>query len=100
MQLFFFVIFIISLAGMLYFFWQKIPVLAELPLRQKIVKKNFLKDKNPLKNFSFEKILHRFLSFTRILILRAERKVCHWLQVLRKKNKKKEEDNYWQQLKK
>ncbi len=103
MQIFFLIILIISLAGMLYFVWKKIPVLAELPLRQRKTRQSFkkiIKDKNPFNNLSSEKILHRSLSSARILILRSERKTSYWLQNLRKKSKKKEKDNYWEELKK
>ncbi len=102
MQLFFLIILIISLTGMLYFAWKKIPVLADLPLRQRKPKqglKKIIKNKNPFNNFSSDKLLHKSLSSARILILKSERKTSYWLQHLRKKSKKKEKDNYWEELK-
>jgi len=96
MQLIFFLIFIISFLGILYMLWKKIPVLVGLPLRQR--KK--IKIKNPLINISFERNLHKSLSFSRILILKIERNISNCLQKLRAKKIEKEKDNYWQELKK
>ncbi|MDD5606831.1 MAG: hypothetical protein PHN37_03165 [Candidatus Pacebacteria bacterium] len=98
MQLIFLFLFIISGLGTMYFVWKKIPILAELPIRQRERRK--IKIKNYLPKISFEKTLHKTLSLARILILRVERKISHWLQNIRTAKRKKEKDNYWEQLKK
>ncbi len=97
-QLIFLLLLIISFLGIIYFIWIKIPVLAELPIRER--KKRKIQIKNPFLSFSLEKYLHKILSNARILILKIERKISHWLQDLRAKNKKEKKDNYWQELKK
>lgn len=100
-----------SLFGMGVILFRKIPVLAELPdvLPQKEEGKLFLKLKekikilNPFKKFSFEIFLQKLLSKIRILTLKTENKTFNWLQKLREKSQKKkfkENDNYWEELKK
>ncbi len=91
--------------------YQKLPVLVDLPevpaqfdlkkFSQKLTKK--AAEINPLKNFSTELFLHKVISKTRILALRIESKMSHWLQALRKQAQKKQEkhiDDYWTNLKK
>ncbi len=105
MQIIFLIIFLGSIAGMLYLFWLKAPVIIEMPLKREIISKKKIagvaKEKNPFSNFSIEKKLHKFLSSTRVLILKIENKISLWLQKLRKKKTDKEKkDDYWQRLKK
>ena len=87
---------------------RKIPVLVELPeisttwsLRLKFVQiKDRIKDSQRFKLPSYDILLQKILSKTRILILKAEKKISFWLQSLREKStKKKDDDKYWQQVK-
>jgi len=109
-DLVFLIIFLLSFLGIIIIILQKIPVLVQLPdteqksvfanLSQKI-KNNFKKIKDFTKEFSFEVFFQKILSKIRVLNLKLENKITHWLQSLREKNKKKKEgDNYWQELKK
>lgn len=85
--------------------FKKIPVLVDLPeiverrepLGLKLKEK--IKELNPLKNFSYNLFLQKVLSKIRILSLKVENKTFHWLQKLREKSKKVDE-NYWEKLKK
>lgn len=98
----------ISFLGMIWILFGKIPVLLSLPVREpkeSLFLKQFQKIKkiNPFKNFSYEVFLQKVLSKIRILSLRAENKTSSWLQKLREKHqekKEKENDNYWEELKK
>ena len=101
-----------SLLGMVVILFRKIPVLVELPevsprkKRQKVpgfFQKGIEKIKKigPFKSFSFEIFLQKLLSKIRILTLKTDNKTSNWLQKLREKSKKeKENDDYWQKLKK
>lgn len=88
---------------------RKVPVLAKLPeiprgfdFKIKILQiKEKIKNSKYLKLPSFAILLQKVLSKIRILILKAENKTSFWLQKLREKSKKKKEnDKYWQELKK
>ncbi len=105
------IILICSVLGMGVILFLKIPVLTEMPeIQTQVHSEEFLKKiKNRFKNipfiksFSFEKFLHKILSRFRILTLKTDSKIAVWLQKLREKsqeNKKKERDNYWEELKK
>ncbi len=83
---------IISLFGTFYIVWKKIPILVDLPIERKRIL--------PFKKFSLEDLLHKILSIMRVLTLKIERRISNWLLKLRKAKKKKEKDNYWQNLKK
>ncbi len=101
MELFFLFLLLISITGIVYLVWQKTFILVELPIEKKSFKKETTKEKPKKKKFSIEKILHKFLSSTRVLVLRIEKKISDWLQKLRTANKTKEEnDSYWENLKK
>ena len=100
-----------SLLGMVVILFRKIPVLVKLPevLPQKVACPIFLKLKekikilNPFKSFSYEIFLQKILSKIRILSLKTDNKTFNWLQKLREKSKRKkikENDNYWEELKK
>jgi len=97
-----------SALGMFVILFRKIPILVGLP---KTIEKPLLADwwqklkeniKNlpPLKSLSSEIFIQKVLSKTRILTLRIENKIANYLQKLREKAQKKNEDNYWQELKK
>lgn len=102
------VILLTSFLGMVVIIYRKIPVLVELPeiLPEKgesiVLKlKEKIKILNSFKNFPYEIFLQKILSKIRILFLKAENKTFNWLQRLREKSKKKkEEDNYWEEIKK
>jgi len=102
------IIFIGSLLGIGIIIYKKLPVLLELP-GTALVKSNWkerlagVKDLSPLKDFSSEIFLQKILSKVRILTLKTDSKTSTWLQRLRErsqKNKIKEEDNYWEKVKK
>jgi len=101
-----------SLLGMGVLIFRKIPVLVELPEVSPRKKKGKapgffqrelekIKKINPFKSFSYEIFLQKILSKIRILSLKTENRTFRWLQKLREKSKKeKENDDYWQKLKK
>jgi len=88
--------------------YRKLPLLSELPetapaqsnWKERLAE---VKDLSPLKDFSSEVFLQKILSKIRILTLKTDTKTSTWLQELREKsqkNKIKEEDNYWEKVKK
>jgi len=104
-----------SFLGLGIIIWRKIPVLVKLPetpagrtnlisgrrigalkLKEKVRILNFSK------LFSGEVFLQKLLSRIRILTLRTDNKTSSWLQKLRESQKKKfkENDNYWDEIKK
>jgi hypothetical protein len=102
------IVLIISLSGIGIIVYRKMPLLLELP---KTVSVRFnwkeqlarVKNFSPLKDFSFEVFLQKILSRVRVLTLKTDNKTSSWLQRLREKsqkNKIKEEDNYWEKVKK
>jgi len=97
-----------GLIGMGTILYRKIPVLVQLSetpifpnFKSKIQKiKEKIKNFKPFKVSSFEILLQKILSKTRILTLRIESKTGGWLQKMREKSqKKKENDGYWQKIK-
>lgn len=103
------IILITSILGIGIILFRKIPILAELPEipEEKISIISKLKEKikilNPFRNFSYEIFLQKILSKIRILSLKTDIRTFNWLQKLREKIKKKklkENDNYWQEIKK
>lgn len=120
------IILICSLLGIGLIVRRKIPLLIELSedlteedesfsskLRQKT------EELSPLKNFSYEIFLQKFISKIRILSLKTDKQTFNWLQKLREKSKKKtfssrsvnwqnqettreklDKDNYWEEIKK
>ena len=102
-------ILICSILGMGIILFRKISALVKLPevsgafgIKIKFIQiRNKIKISKYFKLPSFEIFLQRVLSKIRILSLKAENKVSIWLQRLREKSRKKEEnDQYWQKLKK
>ena len=100
-----------SLVGMGVILFRKIPLLVELPeiparfnFKRTLLKlKEKIKIFNPLKYFFSEIFLQKILSKIRIITLKFESKIATYLQKLREKSQKKktkENDNYWQELKK
>ena len=103
------IILVFSLLGMGVIILRKIPILVTLPevvpkkKKESLISrlKKEIKKINPFRNFSYEIFLQKILSKIRILSLKAENRTFNWLQKLREKSKKeKENDDYWQKLKK
>jgi len=108
------IILLCSVVGIGVIIFRKIPILVELPevspRKKKGKEPRFfqrglekIKKIGPLRSFSFEIFLQKILSKIRILSLKTDNKTFNWLQKLRekaKKNKSKENDNYWEKLKK
>lgn len=100
----------VSLIGLVSLFLSKIPVLVKLPESSAPVLSNVVREKTSqiapdFSGFNFEKFLHKTLSKSKVLILKAEHKVDGQLKKIRKKNKtenKKDfsDDKYWDELKK
>lgn len=90
--------------------FRKLPALSALPeplVSQKeglaFRLKRIIKRLNPLKGFSYELFLQKILTKIRILSLKTESKTFTWLQKLRESAQKKkirENDNYWEEIKK
>ena len=111
-ELTFQILLILSSLAMLGLVFKKLPVLAGLPIVQKkkfVWQPVFLKLKEKikslpfLKNFSFEMFLQKVLSRIRVLTMKTENKTFTWLSQLRKraqKNYDKENDTYWEEVKK
>lgn len=102
-------IFLIGVIGMAVIVLRKIPILVNLP-PQKGRKFQLtvgsvilqLKEKT-FKDFSFELVLHKLLSKLRVLALKTENKISHWLSQLRQRKIEKKNnfpDDYWDKLKK
>lgn len=104
------IVLIISFLGMLVIFARKLPALITLPPETKTSKENlFLRLKSkilrirPFKDFSFEILLQKILSKVRVISLKVENKTANHLQRMREKSRKEkklENDNYWEELKK
>lgn len=60
--------------------------------------KKKVKELNPLKNFSFEIFLQKWIARIRILSLKVDNLTFNWLKKLREKQKKKLDD-YWEKIK-
>ncbi|MCX6718391.1 MAG: hypothetical protein NTY81_02200 [Candidatus Staskawiczbacteria bacterium] len=95
-ELIFLIIFIFSLVGVLVILVRKVPVLTSLPQTgtHGIRKHHIILDlENRFKEIviSFEKqiILHKLLSWVKVMTLRIETKVDHHLHKIRQKNKPK-----------
>jgi len=90
--------------------YRKIPLLAELSLEGIKIREGMLKRiKNNVRNnigprtvSSSQNLLLKIISKARILFLKGENKMGHWLNALRQKSVKKKKvfsDNYWEKLK-
>jgi hypothetical protein len=91
-----FIIFIISLGGVLFILARKIPVLTSLPQNGTTgIRKHriILNTENKIKDFLvfFEKqiFLHKFLSWVKVMTLRIETRIDHSLHKIRKKAQQK-----------
>lgn len=92
------IILLISLCGILFILYRKVPVLAQLPLANgKAERQNFLmatedKIKDIYLVFFKQKLLHKLLSWLKIMTLKVETKIDSLLHGIRKEklSKKKE----------
>lgn len=100
--------FFLSLFGIAFMIYRKIPILLTLspPKKQKEFidfKKEFL-NRLPFKNFSFNILLQKMLVRARILSLKIDYKTFNLLKKIREKNNEKKkrakEDDYWEKIKK
>jgi len=102
------IIFSISFLGLAAIILKKLPILAELPVKEieedKILKK--IRKKVIGKKIKFTSgniVLQKALSKIRILTLKTDKKTSLWLSKLRQKSIEKKEsfsEDYWQKLKK
>ena len=106
------IILVLSFLGLAIIMVLKIPALVELPERgpvslncKKIISdaQGQIRKSPPLKGISFDLLLQKILSRTRVLILKTDNRTSSWLQQLRAQSQKRkfgENDNYWQEIKK
>jgi len=109
------IILTVSLTGMVFIIYRKIPVLAELSPEEIKKSKSFIvKIKEEIKTNIFSKavasghiLLLKVLSKIRIFLLKIESKIAFWVSILRQKSKKKKtryeknfSDDYWERIKK
>lgn len=94
-----FAIFLVSLAGVLFVLYKKLPVLSSLPKNGTTgIKEHhyFLHVEKKVKDFFlfFEKqiLLHKALSFIKVMVLKAETKIDHLLHKIRKNAQKIDKD--------
>ena len=107
-ELIFFVILVLSLAGIGVILFRSIPDLVKLSEPKVDFKKAMalkIKEKArtiPVVNkFSYELYLQKILSRVRVLTLKTDHKTSGWLEKLRqKKNQENNNDKYWEELKK
>jgi hypothetical protein len=92
------IIFILSFGGILFILARKMPILVKLPQNGTTgIKEHriFLTIEDRIKNIfaKFEKqiIMHKILSFAKVVILKAETKIDHLLHAIRRKAKEQKE---------
>jgi len=106
-EIIFSIVLFFSLIGMALILGRKIPQIALLPevapapfhLKDMVSR---VKSVSPFRKVSFEMLLQKMLSKTRILILKTDNKTSNWLQRLREKSQKSrfgENDTYWKDIK-
>jgi len=90
------IIFIVSLLAVMFVLYKKLPVLSSLPKNGTTgIKEHhyFLHIEKKVKDFFlfFEKqiLLHKFLSFLKVAVLKIETKIDGWLHKVRKNAQKK-----------
>lgn len=94
-----------SFSGMAFIVWRNLPKTSFDFQEESYLSiwKKRLKFINPFKNFSFEIFLQKIIFSIRILSLKIDNLTFNWLKKLRQKyqeRKKKEKDNYWEEIKK
>ena len=102
----------VSLFGIVFILFRKIPSLialpeADCPTRESIllkIKQEIKKDIKKIpgaEKFDYELYLQKMLSKVRVLTIKTENKTGSWLEGLRKRrNGQNHNDEYWQELKK
>lgn len=90
------IIFVVSLLGVIFVLYRKLPALSSLPKNGTTgIKEHhyFLQIEKKVKEFFlfFEKqiLLHKLLSFLKVAILKVETKIDNWLHRVRKNAQKK-----------
>ena len=94
------ILFLLSLAGLIYMIGKKLPLILALPIKEK---EGLIGFKVPKFMSSPELFLQKLVSKARIFSLRAEAKTSDWLVKLRKKSQEKNDkfsSSYWDKLKK
>ena len=102
---------LIGLSGMGVIVFRKIPLLADLPISEKIFQESLpskairkFREFDPCEIFNFRNLLKKFLLKFRILTLKIENKTSALLENIRQKERSKDNslfgsaDNYWQEL--
>ena len=105
------IILIGSSIGLNTIIFKKIPVLSTLSetevkedkesSRTRLIKR--VGKLNPFKDFSNEEFLQKILTKVRILSVKTDNKTSNWLKKLKKNSQRKkikEDDNYWDEIKK
>ena len=111
LEIIFFSILLVSLAGIAFILFNKIPILLKMPesnfKRDKMIssiKENVKRGIRKIpgaKKFDYELYLQKALSKVRVLTLKTESKTGNWLEKLRKRrNGHNHNDDYWEELKK
>ncbi len=101
-----FILLIVSFLGIVLMVWKKIPELQAIeksaeqteaiPLKVQVAGR--IKEIGVVKNFNSEKLLKKFFFKTKILLIKAERKIDQCLK--RVSHSPKFKDDYWDDLKK
>jgi hypothetical protein len=94
------ILFLLSLAGLIYLIGKKLPLILALPIKEK---EGLIGLKVPKLVSSPELLLQKLLSKARIFSMKAEAKTNDWLVSLRKKSQEKNDkfsSSYWDKLKK
>jgi hypothetical protein len=96
------ILFLGSLAGLIYLIGKKLPLVLALPIKEK---EGLIEFKVPKFVSSPEFFLQKLVSKARIFSLRVEAKTSDWLVKLRKKSQEKNgnhkfSEHYWDKLKK
>jgi len=105
------IILLTSFFGMFFIFYRKIPLMLtfEFPKKSAILKiKHKIKELNPLKDFSLEIFLQKWIARIRIFSLKVDNLTFNWLKKLRERQilkekllkKKEKSEDYWEKIKK
>lgn len=93
------IIFLGSILSIVFILYRKVPVLIELPKngshglpKIKLISKLEDKTKNVYSLFSKQIILHKFLSWVKVMTMKVELKIDHLLHGIRKKAQQADKD--------
>jgi len=102
------ILLLVSLFGMAFILYRKIPVLINLPetsenlpRASEIIEKSReeIKKISGAGKLNRDLLLQKILSKIRVLTLKTENRTGVWLEKLRKKRNNQDKDDYWQELK-